>query len=72
MAGPHPHLSVNGKFLPTAFERHSQKMTTAPNMKPDSVSSESAKPATDAPTHDAQKTAPGIQPHAAPKPAQKS
>jgi hypothetical protein len=47
-------------------------MTTAPNMKPDSVSSESAKPATEAPAHDAQKTSPASQPHAAPKPAQKS
>jgi hypothetical protein len=63
---------MSGKFLPAAFERHSQKMTSAPNMKPDSVSSESAKPVTDTPKHDAQKTAPGNQPHAAPKPAQKS
>ena len=47
-------------------------MTTAPNMKPDSVSSESAKPATDTPKHDVQKTAPASQPHAEPKPAQKS
>jgi hypothetical protein len=46
-------------------------MATAPNMKPDSVSSESAKPATGTPQNDAAKT-PASQPHAEPKPAQKS
>jgi hypothetical protein len=46
-------------------------MTTAPNMKPDSVSSEPAKTATGTPQHEAPKT-PASQPHAEPKPAQKS
>jgi len=67
----HHHLQISGKFLPTAFERRSQKMTTAPNMKPDSASSEPTKPATGTPPHDAQKT-PASQPHTEPKPAQKS
>ena len=52
--------------MPTAFERHSLKMTNTPNMKPESVSTD-AKPAVAAPAaNDIQKKADEKPAHAEP------
>jgi len=71
IASAHPHLQISGKLLPIALERRAKKMTTAPDVESDSVSSESTRPATGTPQHKAP-TTPDSQPHVESKLTQKS